>query len=80
MRKGIITLDYAGRLVDRIAVTMYKMRLYKTDGYYPIIEDKTGKEVAAFVFVYGNDLIVRLLERITDYRATKNSKKVNIYY
>lgn len=79
MRKGVITIEYERRFVDRVAGIMHKMKLYKTDGYYPIMEDSTGKEVAAFVCIYGNGLIVRFLEAITQIRG-KNLKKVNIEY
>lgn len=79
MRKGVITIVYKNRVVDRIAKMMYKLRLFKTDGYYPITEDSTGKEVASFVCIYGNCLIVRFLELITDCRG-KGLKKVTVDY
>lgn len=79
MCKGVISVEYKKRFVDRIANTMYKMGLYKTDGYYPITEDSTGKEVAAFVCIYGNGLIVRFLEAVTQFHG-QNMKKVNIEY
>ena len=79
MRKGVITIDFSKRLVDRIAMKMLDMKLYKTDGYYPIIEDSTGKEVGRFWCIYGNGLIVRFLEVITQIRG-KNLKKVEINY
>lgn len=79
MRKGVISVEYEKRFVDRIANVMHDMKLYKTDGYYPIMEESTGKEVAAFVCIYGNGLIVRFLEAITQFRG-KNLKKVSIDY
>ena len=79
MRKGVMTIDYSKRFVDRVAIKMLDMKLYKTDGYYPIIEDATQKEVGAFYCIYGNGLIIRLLEMITQIRG-KNLKKVEIKY
>ena len=79
MKKGVITIDYKGRLVDKIAKAMHKAKLFKTDGYYPIMEEATGKEVGRFVCVYGNGLIVRFLGWITDCRG-KNVHQVTIKY
>ena len=69
MVKGVITYNYKNRVADHIAKAMLKMKLYKTDGYYPITDNDTGKEIAAFVCVYGNRFAVRFLEWITDYRG-----------
>ena len=78
MAKGVITLDYKGRLVDRLAKAMYKMKLFETDGYYPVL-DNNKSEVAAFVCIKGAKPVVRFLEWITDYRD-KNARKVTIEY
>ena len=79
MTKGVITLDYKERFVDRITKMLYKMKLFQTDGYYPITEEKTGEEVAAFICIKGSATIVRFLEWITDYRG-KDGYKVTIDY
>ena len=79
MRKGIMTITGDNRIADWIACKMLDMKLYKTDGYYPIFEDSTGKEVGRFWCIYGNWLIIRFLEVITDIRG-KNLKKVKIDY
>lgn len=79
MHKGVITHDYKMRFVDKIARVMYKMKLFKTDGYYPITDIYTGKEIAAFVCIYGSRFIVNFLEVVTQYRG-KNLKNVDIEY
>lgn len=79
MKKGVITVYYDERIVDKVSKLMYKMHLYKTDGYYPICDDRTKGEVGAIVCVYGNGLIVRFLEWLTDYRG-KDATKVTIDY
>lgn len=79
MRKGVMTINNEKRLVDRIAMKMFNMKLYKTDGYYPIIEESTGKEVGGFWCIYGSGFIIRFLEVITQIRG-KNLKKVKIDY
>lgn len=79
MRKGIITIVYEDRFVDRVVKAMGKMRLFKTDGYYPITEVSTGKEVARFVCIYGFGPIVRFLSWITDIRG-KGTHEVEVDY
>jgi hypothetical protein len=79
MKKGVITMCNNERFVDRLANAMNKAKLFKTDGYYPIIEDSTGKEVGRFVCIYGNGAIVRFLSWITDIHG-KDTRTVNIDY
>lgn len=81
MKKGIITIDYSNRIVDRLAIIMHDLfHLYETDGYYPIIKNTTGEVVGAFVRVQGPNTIIRFLEIITDYRGKKNMRKIEIDY
>ena len=81
MRKGkcIITLLNENRLVDRIARFAYTKGVWQASGYYPIIENKTGKEVGYFMCAHGNKLVVRFLSWITDYRG-KDAVKHEIKY
>ena len=79
MTKGVITYQYKHRLVDKITVLASKMHLFKQDGYYPIIEEVTKREVGAFLCIQGSKPIVKLLEVITDYRG-KDVVKHNIEY
>ena len=79
MRKGVITYDHKRRLVDYLSIAAVKTGLIKTDGYYPILDNKTKNEVGQFVCVYGNGVVVRFLEFITDYRG-KNMNTVDIDY
>jgi hypothetical protein len=78
MYKGVITYEKGTRFVDHITELMCKMKLFKEDGYYPII-DKTGNEVGAFICVQGRKAAIRFLEWATDYRG-KDAQKITINY
>lgn len=83
MRKGVITYELKNkRFVDRLTEIAYKLKLFKTDGYYPIYEDDTGNEVAQFICIYGKSFIIPLLEKITDIKPKKGEigKLVKIDY
>lgn len=83
MRKGVITYELKNkRFVDRLTEIAYKLKLFKTDGYYPIYEESTGKEVAQFICIYGKSFIIPLLEKITDVKLKKGEigKRVTIDY
>lgn len=77
--KGIITIQYEKRIVDRIAAWAYKRNLYEIDGYYPITKDATREEIGGFVCIKGALPIVRVLEVITEVRG-KDTKEVTVEY
>jgi hypothetical protein len=56
-----------------------KIELGEIKGYYPIIDNKTGKEVGYFMCTNGNKLAVRFLSWMTDYRG-KDAIKHTIKY
>lgn len=83
MRKGVITYELKNkRFVDRLTEIAYKLKLFKTDGYYPVYEESTGDEVAQFICIYGKSFIIPLLEKITDVKLKKGEigKRINIEY
>lgn len=77
--KGIITMTSEGRFVDRVAEMAHKMKLFEDHGYYPIIHEKTGKEMGRLMCIVGPRPVVRFLEIITEIRG-KDTKEVNVEF
>lgn len=80
MNKAVISMFEETKIRNHICQMVYEKGLFEVEGYYPVLENSTNREVGRFVCVYGNKVAVKFLAWLTNIHLYKNAKEVTIDY